>query len=162
MKRIGSYILILCLLASSIGCACGKVTGPEVTAHEKPDFVVLTDDTRAADALLSYFRAATAYVPSCTAFDADAIGKLTDDAENPVTREEAVKALAEDATIALLFDATLAAELEALGAAVVETPFECVALSFEDAGNDEAKKAVEKWLSGDEAAYLASKPELWK
>ena len=161
MKRIGCSVLILALLAVSLGCACGKVTGPEVVGPEHPDFFVLTDDAETVESLLDFFRANTGYVPTYVAFTEEAITKKMTEGETPLTREEAIQAIAETATIAVLKDAALAAELEACGVTALETPFEYTVLLKNEAGNNDAKKAIEKWLSGDEAAYLAEKPDLW-
>ena len=179
MKKICLYIFILILVFAMLGCTCGsKNTGS--TGPENPKFTVVVDDAKAVE-ILAFFQAHTGYLPTIVSLNDEALSALSESrtAEGlPAERSDLLTALADEATCLLLTDESLISEYEALGFSVNNEALRSMSPSYRIDNADvlgltvvqmpasseinrDALVSLAAWLTGAEAQYLASHPDLF-
>ncbi len=179
MKKICLHIFIFFLILAMLGCTCGRNTSAS-TGPENPKFTVVVDDSKTAE-ILAYFQAHTGYLPTVVSLNEETLSALaeTRTEENlPIERSDLLSALAEEATCLLLSDASVVAEYEALGFSVNNDALRSISPSYriDNANilgltivqmpasseiNRDALVSLSAWMTGAEAQYLASHPDLF-
>ena len=178
MKKICLYSLTVLLLLAMVGCTCGQKATTS-TGPENPNFTVVTDAAKTAE-ILAYFQAHTGYLPAVISIDDAALSELSESrtAEGlSVERADLLTALTEGATCLLLTDESLVAEYEALGFSVNNEALRSMSPSYRIDNADilgltvvqmpqsseinrDALVSLVAWMTGSEAQYLASHPDL--
>ena len=178
MKKFCLYMILAVLVLSLIGCACGtqQATGPE-----NASFVALAEDAYVAE-VLQFFQANTGYTPVTLTLDDASVAAalaLLQEENTAATREDALKSLSSGATVALVRSEAMIEELTALGWQNDPDSLKNVSVNYraDNAGtlgitilqapagtevNKDALSALVGWLTGAEALYLQSHPELIK